>query len=218
MDKRFLTVLAVIILGFGGFVWLNKSKAGAPSGSAATGQTTKHLFGSGKKGVTLQEYGDYQCPACFQYYPLVKKLADKYKDDIYLQFSNFPLLSVHRNAFAGARAAEAADKQGKFWEMHDMLYENQDPTGKTGWVADPDPLGTYFKSFATQLSLDMAKFEADYRSEEINNLINADLKAGQNAGADSTPTFVINGKKITNPKDEAGFEKILTDAIASQKQ
>ena len=214
MSKRFLIVLAVVILGFGGLYLVGKSnKAAAPgSTSSSNAQPTTHLFGSGKKNVTLIEYGDYQCPACGAYYPLVKAVVEKYKDDIYLQFRNYPLVTIHQNAFAGSRAAEAADMQGKYWEMHDLLYEQQ-----RTWSASNSPK-TYFDQYATELKLDLKKFDDDYSSSTVNDRIAADIKEGQKIGADSTPTFVLDGKKLDqNPKDQASFEKLITDAIAAKK-
>ncbi len=214
MSKRFLIVLAVVILGFGGLYLVGKSnKAAAPgSTSSSNAQPTTHLFGSGKKKVTLIEYGDYQCPACGAYYPLVKAVVEKYKDDIYLQFRNYPLVTIHQNAFAGSRAAEAADMQGKYWEMHDLLYEQQ-----RTWSASNSPK-IYFDQYATELKLDLKKFDDDYSSSTVNDRIAADIKEGQKIGADSTPTFVLDGKKLDqNPKDQASFEKLITDAIAAKK-
>jgi len=212
MSKQFLAVLAIIVLGFVGIFTLNHHKAGAPSQSSSS-QPTNHITGTGSKNVTLIEYGDYQCPACGAYYPLVKTITEKYKNDIFFQFRNFPLIQIHPNAFAGARAAEAADKQGKFWEMHDMLYEQQ----KT-WSAGNNAK-TYFDQYASQLNLDITKFDQDYASDEVNDLINADIKAGQALGADSTPTFVLDGKKLDqNPTDQASFEKLIDDAIAAKSQ
>jgi protein-disulfide isomerase len=211
MSKRFLLVLAVVIIAFGGIFFLNKHKAAAPSSKGASGHTTNHLFGNNKKGVILVEYGDYQCPACGAYYPLVKALADKYKDDIYLQFRNFPLVQIHPNAFAGARAAEAADKQGKFWEMHDILYEQQ----KTWSVATNTKV--YFDQYANRLGLNITQFDNDYSGSDINDLINSDIQAGQAIGANSTPTFVLDVKKIQdNPQDQASFNKLIENAIGAK--
>jgi protein-disulfide isomerase len=213
MSKRFLLALAIIILGFGGILWLTKDKAGAPASGSTSGQPTNHLYGAGRTGVILIEYGDYQCPACEAYHPIVKAVAEKFKEDIHLQFRNFPLSSIHPNAFASARAAEAADKQGKFWEMHDLLYEQQ-----SSWAQSTGPK-VIFDQFAVQLGLDLTKFQQDYASDEVNDLINADIKEAKNIGADSTPTFVLDGQKIDeNPRDQAGFEKLINDAIAAKNQ
>lgn len=211
MSNKFLAILIAIIIGVGAIFWFTRDKANAPTSSGNnTSQTTNHVIGNGKKSVTLIEYGDYQCPACGAYYPIVKSVVDKYKDDIYFQFRNFPLVQIHQNAFAGARAAEAADKQGKFWEMHDLLYEQQNT-----WSQGSTPK-TYFDSYAQQLGLDLNKFNQDYASTEVNNLINADVKAAQAAGGTGTPTFILDGKKIDNPQGQEAFDKLIADAIASK--
>ncbi len=212
MSNKFLAIVIAIIIGVGAIFWFTRDKASAPtSGGNNSTQTTNHIMGNGKKNVTLIEYGDYQCPACGAYYPVVKAVVDKYKDDIYFQFRNFPLVSLHQNAFAGARAAEAADKQGKFWQMHDLLYEQQNTWGQ---ASSPK---TYFDSYAQQLGLDVTKFDQDYASGEVNDLINADKKAAEALGATGTPTFVLDGKKLdNNPQDQAAFEKLITDAIAAK--
>lgn len=214
MSNRFLVILIAIIIGIGGIFWFTRDKASAPtSGGSNSSQTTNHVMGNGKKNVTLIEYGDYQCPACGAYYPVVKSVVGKYKDDIYFQFRNFPLVQLHQNAFAGARAAEAADKQGKFWEMHDILYEQQNTWGQ---ASSPK---TYFDSYAKQLGLDQNKFNQDYASSEVNDLINADKSAAEALGATGTPTFVLDGKKVDqNPQDQAAFDKLISDAIASKSQ
>ncbi len=214
MSKRFMLVLAVIVLAFIGLSITSKKKAAAPTNSSSTSnQPTNHVTGLGKKNVTLIEYGDYQCPACGAYYPVVKKLVDKYQSDIFFQFRNFPLSSIHPNAFAGARAAEAAGKQNKYWEMHDKLYEEQ----KTWSAANNSK--SYFEQYAQDLGLDVAKFTTDFSSDDVNNSINSDITAGNAIGANSTPTFVLEGKKIEeNPRDEASFYKLIDDAIAAKNK
>src|SRR5437763_2634055 len=122
MDKRFWVFLAVVDVILGGIYFYNNThKASSPS--AQHGSVTNHVTGKNTAGVHLTEYGDYQCPACGQYYNPVKQVVAKYGDQIAFQFRNFPLYQIHPNAIAGARAAEAADLQGKFWEMHDRLYD-----------------------------------------------------------------------------------------------
>ncbi|MCW1908411.1 MAG: DsbA family protein [Candidatus Saccharibacteria bacterium] len=216
MSKRFLLTLLVIILGFGGIFWLTSDKKEDGSTSAAT--VTNHVYGEGAKGITLLEYGDFQCPACYSYYPVVKAVVEKYKADIYFQFRHFPLVQIHQNAYASSRAAEAADKQGKFWEMYDKLYQNQDPTGQSGWVASSTPM-TFFTQFATEIGLNADQFTTDYNSEEINDRISADLKEAQNLKFNSTPTFLLDGVQIADPpspNDQAGWEKLIEDAIAAK--
>ncbi|HSX23873.1 MAG TPA: thioredoxin domain-containing protein [Candidatus Saccharimonadales bacterium] len=217
-NRFFITVLVVIAVVVGAFAFA-KHSSNSKHNSANAGAPTNHTDGSTKSGVVLIEYGDYQCSACYQYEPLVKAVREKYKDQIIVQFRNFPITSKHPNAFAAARAAEASAKQNKFWEMHDKLYETQDPGGQTGWVASSNP-AVFFVSFAEGLGLDKTKFQSDMNSSAVNNLILADMAAGQKVPVEGTPTFVLDGKKVEqNPRNIEGFNKLIDDAIAAhQKQ
>src|SRR4051812_27792610 len=165
MSKQFLGVIAAIILVFVGIFAISSHKNSDGSSNSTKGQPTSHVIGKGTTGVTLVEYGDYECPFCGQYYPILKQVQAEFNDQIKFQFRNFPLQSLHRNAFAGARAAEAAAMQNKFWEMHDALYQSQDPNGQQGWVASSAPLDQYFVSFAKQLGLNVDRFKQDYASD-----------------------------------------------------
>ncbi|QQS20153.1 thioredoxin domain-containing protein [Candidatus Saccharibacteria bacterium] len=229
MDKRFLAIIGIIIVAFVGVILLN-NKTDTTSGdkkNSAT-QATSHFAGKLDSKITFTEYGDYQCAACKSFYPIAKEIKEKYGDRVRFQFRNLPLTSIHPNAFAGARAAEAADLQGKFWEMHDLLYENQDPYGTSGWVASKDPLSQYFVKYAEQVGLDTAKFRTDFASAVVNTRINADLDVYKATKEElSTPTYFINGKKIVNsrlldnqnppqPSVEA-FSRVLDEALAAKK-
>lgn len=210
MNKRMIGFIVAIIIAIGGFIWLTKPK---PVTSGNSAQPSNHIEGSGKANITLVEYGDYQCPACGAYHPLVKSLVETYKEQIFFQFRNYPLEAIHQNARAGARAAEAASLQGKFWEMHDALYQYQ-----KAWESSSDPLSLY-KDYAKQVGVaDLAKFSTDYKSSAINNLINADLKVGAKFQITGTPTFVLDGKKIDNPRDQAAFNKLIDEAIAAKSK
>jgi len=200
MDKRFWAIIGVVILIFVGIIWANNKKAGAPDNNS---QATNHVEGSNAKNVTLVEYGDYQCPVCYVYYPVVKQAVEKYKGDIKFQFRNFPITSAHPNALAGARAAEAAALQNKFWEMHDLLYQNQDPNGKAGWVASGTPQ-SFFETFAKQLNLNAEQFKKDYASEKVNDLINADIREANKVKVSGTPSFFLNGEALP-------LEKLVDD-------
>lgn len=217
MSKQFLAMIAVVVVLLGG-VFIFTSKSSAPgSTSSSSAKPTNHVEGSTASGVKLVEYGDYECPYCGGYYPYVKQAVEAYKDKIQFQFRNLPLTSLHKNAFAGARAAEAASLQGKFWEMHDKLYENQDPNGKTGWVASDDPFNQYFANYARQLGLDAAKFKTDFASSAVNNSINADLAAFKKTGFEqSTPTFVLDGKQIHPGYSVKDFTQAFDAAIKTK--
>lgn len=208
MNKRVIGIIVAAIVVIGGFLWLTKPK---PTNLSTTAKPSTHIDGTGSKKVTLVEYGDYQCPACGAYYPIVKAMFVTHKDQIYLQFRNFPLESLHQNARAGARAAEAANIQGKFWEMHDALYE-----GQQTWGTSSDPF-SYFSGYAKQVGVaDMTKFAADYKSSAVNDIINADLKEGGKFQITGTPTFILDGKKIENPRDAVAFNKLIDDEIAKK--
>jgi protein-disulfide isomerase len=206
MDKKFLAILGVIAVIFIGAIWFaNDKKASAPATSAKPSQ---HVMGSTSTGVKLVEYGDYQCPYCGQYYPIVKQISTEYENQIQFQFRNLPLVSLHPNAFAAARAAEAAALQNKFWEMHDMLYQNQ-----SSWEGSSNP-SSIFNDYARQLSLNVNKFKSDYSSDAVNNTINADLAEFNKTKAEmATPTFFLNGTKIQPPQSVEAFEKIINAAI-----
>lgn len=218
MSKQFWGVLGVIALIFVGILFFNgKSDKNASSNTPPS----NHVFGDTSSSVKLLEYGDYQCPACGAFYPVVKQVATKYKDQVAFQFRNLPLTSLHPNAFAAARAAESAGLQGKYFEMHDLLYENQ-----SAWAASSDPMG-YFKTFATQIGLNMDTFNKDYPSTAVNNTINADINAFDKTGAEkATPTFFLNGKQIKSadlltangqPSVEK-FSALIDAALAANKQ
>lgn len=191
MSKQFwvaLAVIAAILIGI--VVVTNHTNS---TNRSASGKPTSHVEGTSPEGVTLVEYGDYECPVCETFYPTVKQVAAKYNDKIVFQFRNLPLTSIHPNAFAAARAAEAAGMQGKYWEMHDLLYENQN-----SWVSASQPLST-FDSYARSLGLNVSQFDKDYASEAVNNAINADLSAFDATGDEkATPTFYLDGKKLDN--------------------
>lgn len=219
MSKQFLAILAVIIIVFVGIVAFGGKSS--PSNSAGSSTTpTNHVEGLDKDGITLVEYGDYQCPFCGQWYPIVKQVQAEYNTQISFQFRNFPLTSLHPNAFAGARAAEAAGLQGKFWQMHDLLYEqndaNQENPSAPSWITASDPT-TYFDADAQQLGLNVTQFKSDYASDKVNNLINADIAAGNKLGIDATPTFFLDGKKL-NPSTESAsaLEQYINAEIAAK--
>lgn len=213
MSKQFLVVIAVIILGLFGILALTKKSDNTGGSGSQTSQGSNHTTGASNKGVTLVEYGDFQCPACKSFYPLVKQIKKVYGDDITFQFMHFPLTQIHPNAMAAARAAEAAGSQGKFFEMHDLLYENQE-----AWSQLSNPVET-FESYAQQLELNLDQFKADVASAQTGAIINADIKSAQGVGASSTPTFVLNGQRLEkNPSSLEEFKQLINDEITKNNQ
>jgi protein-disulfide isomerase len=214
MSKQFWGVIVVIILVFVGLFALSGSKSdtGSKSGSSSKSQLTNHTKGAGTTGVKLIEYGDFQCPFCEQYSTTVDSVVQEYGDKIVFQFRNFPLTSRHQNAFAAARSAEAAALQGKYWEMHDMLYLASNWQDWTN-AKNPNP---FFDAYAQQLGLDAAKFKSDFASTKVNDLINADMAEGNKLGITGTPSFFIDGKQVTISNSKASFEKVINAAIAQK--
>jgi len=167
---------------------------------------TDHILGSETASVTLVEYGDFQCPACASFHPIVKRILEETgSSTVRFVFRHFPL-QQHANAFPSARAVEAANLQGKFWEMHDMIYENQ-----SDWesISNAVPI---FIGYAKTLNLDIVKFEADMKLPEIEKIISDGYKAGVKANIRATPTFFVNGKQIQNVGNYESFKKIIDDA------
>ncbi len=209
MSKGFWAIIAIIVVVFTGIVVFNKDQKEA---STTNAQPTNHVIGEGKSGVTLVEYADFECSYCGQYFPIVQEVKEKYKDQISFQFRHLPLVQVHSNALAASRAAEAAAKQGKFWEMHDIIFQNQ-----SAWTQRSDA-SSVFVEYAAQLNLDMEKFKADVASSETNNIINADIAEFKKTKESmSTPTFFLDGKLI-KPTSLDDFNKLIDEAIAAKQK
>ncbi len=221
MSKQFWAIVAVIVIILGGIFFITNSNNTKNGSTSSNDNTPSHnVEGSGQDGITLVEYGDFQCPYCGQYYSIVKQVQSLYNTQMTFQFVNFPLISIHQNAFAGARAAEAAALQGKFWQMHDLLYEqnviyyDSNETANT-WVGASDPQ-TYFDKYAQQLGLNVPEFETDYASDKVNNIINSDMAKGNNLGVNGTPTFYLDGKQISVGESLTEFEQLINAAIKAK--
>ena len=164
--------------------------------------------GNSNSTVLLVEYGDFQCSACGRYYPLLKQLNQEFGDQIQFVYRHFPLKQTHRNAEPAAFAAEAASKQGKFWEMHDLIFEGQED-----WSEKRNAKDT-FVEYANSLNLDMETFKADVGSKEIKNKVRNDYSSGVKAGVNSTPTLFLNGKKLQNPRGYEELKKLIEEALS----
>lgn len=176
-----------------------------------------NVFGSSSNKVVLIEYGDFQCPGCGSLYPNLKPIKEKYKDQLTFVFRNFPLTSIHPNALAAATVAEAAGLQGKFWEMHDLLYENQGE-----WSAlDAAQRTEQFTAYAKRIELDAKKFKDDLGDKRISQKIKRDQALGKKIGATATPTLMLNGKTLaqkTQWQTAEDLENTIRDAIGKSGQ
>lgn len=196
---------AIIVLVFGGLIVyshaanppINVSNVNTNSiigASAQNGQIADHVFGKADSKVVFVEYGDFQCPSCGGAYAQVKAATEAYQDKVAFIFRNFPLTTLHPNARAAAAAAEAAGLQGKYWEMHNMLYEGQaDWENLTG-----DQRTSLFVSYAGELSLNETKFKTDLASTAVNDKISFDQALGAKIGVNATPTFYLDGQKVSD--------------------
>jgi protein-disulfide isomerase len=161
------------------------------------------IKGQPNSPITVVEYLDFECEACRVYYPITKRLKEEYGDKVSFVVRYFPLPG-HKNSMTSAMAVETAGKQGKFWEMHDILYDNQITWGEKQ-ITDP----ALFIEYAKQIGLDMEKYKNDIGSQEIKDRINRDKNSANSLGIQGTPTFFINGEKIPNPKGYEDFKSLI---------
>jgi protein-disulfide isomerase len=145
--------------------------------------------GNASSPVTVEEFSDFQCPACGGLEPGLRRVMKDYEDRVHFVFRNYPL-PMHKYAFIAARAAEAAGAQGKFWEMHDLIYDNQKE-----WSESMEPRGQ-FDSYATRLGLDVQRFKADMERQDLADRIKSDLLRGNSLGVKGTPTVYLNGREL----------------------
>jgi protein-disulfide isomerase len=144
-----------------------------------------HRTGNLKAKIILVEYGDYQCPHCGIAHPFTKKLLQQYGHDLLFIFRNFPLQEMHPQALISAQAAEAADKQEKFWEMHNTIFEHQNILSANNLL-----------NFAERLNLDIEKFSKDWKSKSVLSKVETDFDGGIRSGVNGTPTFFLNGNRL----------------------
>lgn len=165
------------------------------------------VLGNKDAKVVLIEYSDLQCPACLAYYPVVKQLHESYPDELAVVYREFPLRTTHKNANSAAQAAEAAGIQGKFWEMHDTLFEKQ-----SEWANLGSPFDT-FVQYAQVIGIDADKFRTDYASSTVRDSIDRQLQSGEAAKVNATPTFFLQGEKIQPPASLDAFKQLIDEAV-----
>lgn len=198
-----LIFIAVVVVLFGGLLYFASRDAvdvssvndkALVSGSDKSGGIEEHVIGKKDSKVVLIEYGDYQCPGCGSAYAPIKALTEKYESKMAFAFRNFPLTTIHPNARAAAAAAETAGLMGKYWEMHDKLYENQNE-----WQsANANDRTSIFSSYAESIGLNKDEFVKNLteKSSQVNQKISFDQALGKKSGVSGTPTFYLNGKIV----------------------
>lgn len=212
-EVKILGLVALLIIIMGAFLALQKPPArdlpGVPLDSQNLMRDNSHMTGKPEAKVTLVEFGDFQCPACAASNPIVKQIVETYKDnsDFNFVFRHFPLTGIHKYAMDSAGAAEAAGRQGKYWEMHNMLYEKQ-----SEWAV-PQALD-YFVQYAAALGLDSEKLRQEVRDKKYADIINADYADGIDLAVNSTPTFFLNGKPLVGVPKFEDLKKSIDDLLA----
>lgn len=217
MNAKTWIIFAVVAVGLlGGLIFMsNQNRVDVSEvdtsvvlqGSEQSGGIGDNTLGNVNSSVVLVEYGDYQCPGCASANPRVKSVVEKYGDQIVFVYRHLPLTSIHPHARAAAAAAEAAGKQGKYWEMHDLLFTNQNSWSGVSSTERVD----IFRSYAQQLELELGQFDVDLASDTINSKISFDNALAREVGAASTPSFFLNGEALD--AEAAGTDEGLDAAV-----
>ncbi len=217
MNKNTIIITAVSVFAMIGFLFGAYALTAKPKVTEYPQlkevKATDHIKWSTKKQNVLIEYSDLQCPACQAYNELFKQLESdtqsfpKIKENITFVYRHFPLDNAHQNARKAAYAAEAAAKQGKFFEMHDVLFEKQ-----RDWEFNNVP-EKLFEQYAKELKLDVTKFNEDSKSKETQDKVQNQFLSGTEVNVQGTPTFFLNGKKLDNPGSVEEMKKVLLNEI-----
>lgn len=216
MNKTRWIIFSVICLTIiVGMIFVNQNNQASYSGDVNTviteGPIADHTYDSNQNKVILIEYADYQCPACATISTKVNAITAKYKDQLTFVFRNLPLTTIHPNSLAAATAAEAAGLQGKYFEMHDKLYTNQNYWSGAS-VADRTSI---FESYAQEIGLNIDQYKKDLSSSDITSKIRRDQATAKTLKLSSTPSFVLNGNVISEnvALTEDGLQKAVEDAL-----
>jgi protein-disulfide isomerase len=160
-----------------------------------------HVLGPADAPATLLAYGDFECPHCGRAYPIVKELMRQLRGRLRFAYRHLPIGAIHPHAGTAAEAAEAAGAQGKFWAMHDALFENQDA------LEPPD-----LRRYAAEIGLDLARFDDDMDSARYAARVREDFRSGVRSGVNGTPTFFVNGVRHNGPYD---YESLLSALVGA---
>jgi protein-disulfide isomerase len=202
MKNPWIIVGIITIALIAGSVWYSNVASERNNEGVVTG--TQHLKGNPEAAVTLVEYSDFQCPACAAFQPVINDLMTTYGDRVRFEYKHFPLSAIHPYAEQAARAAEAAGQQGKFFEYHDALFENQ-----ATWSRSPNP-SAFFLTYAEELGLDMDTFARQMRSTALRDEVRKDAAEARQLGISGTPTFFLNG----NLMQFSTFEEFVAQVAA----
>jgi protein-disulfide isomerase len=209
--KNYIWIGVIVIILIALMVWgVSGSSTINPPFEAGVVHPFDNVTGNASSSVVVIEYSDFECPACRTYYPVIRQITTEFGSQIAFVYRDFPLIEIHPNAQLSSQAAQAAAKQGKFWQMHDLLFEKQNEWAN---VADPESL---FESYAALTGINVNQFKTDITSKEVINFVNAQRASAIKLKLQGTPTFFVNGKQIQNPASVDAFRSIIKDAIAGK--
>lgn len=212
--KRIIFWFAAGIIVIGGFLMIIFANTGLTDDDKHIGEvgTNEWIKGNPSAKVVLVEYSDFQCPACKVREAQTKKLLEEFGSHIKFVYRHFSW-DYHERAFLASQASEAAGMQGKFWEMHDKIFENQEVWSKQSEESAEES----FIAYALMLNLDIEKFKDDLYSGKVENEIEKDHASGAAAGIDATPAYFLNGT-IINPRNYDEFRNLVRDAVEKANQ
>src|SRR6266576_5476766 len=219
--KRYLPFIIVVVVAlatFGSGTMLYRAKRpqvkNIPESQSVSARSdaSAHVRGNPSAPVTLEEFADFQCPPCGQLAPFAEELLREYDSRLRLVFRNFPL-PAHEHAREAALAAEAAGLQGRFWEMHDVLYREQ-----AVWSKTPNPR-ELFESYAGTIGLNLEQFKKDIDSEKAKERVDSDHARGESLGITMTPTLYINNQPVEGrDKSPEGVRAAINAALVGKSQ
>jgi len=218
----FIIIIVVLAAALGSAWYLTRSIPASPavgsqppspsSGSSASpaqqspvlqgvpGAEPAHVLGSAAAPAKLEEFGDFECPPCGIFHPIVLQMKTEFGDQLQVTFREFPLVPTHQHALAAASAAEAAGLQGRFWEMHHLIYDHQND-----WKKEFD-VRPIFEDYAKQIGLDVERYKRDVGSDVVSQRIFMDGNRGHSMGVKGTPTVFLNGREV--PFESLAPEKL----------
>ena len=190
--KLVVGILVGTVIVLAGAGWLITKLGGDDTRRVDAVGEARLATGSAQAKVTIVEFSDFQCPACRQAEAAIKQILADYPQEVRLVYRHFPLTQIHEQALAAAELAEAAAAQGKFWEMHDVLFERQDE-----WAENREKFNEYRRELGIS------------EEENYENLVQQDMRDGRNLGINATPTFFVNGRKTNVVKLKVVIEEEL---------
>lgn len=199
----------VLLLAVVFFAIIRSFTAAPPSVSEVV--ASDHMKGNPNAELTLVEYSDFQCPACRVQYQSIKEIWTPIKSSVRFVYRHFPLTNTHPHAMTAAYYTEAAAKQGKFWEMHDLLFDNQPK-----WASKKQVTET-FDGYVKQLGLDPQQFAADLTSDAVKQKVASDLQSAKKAQAASTPSLYLNGRLLQNVRTAENLKAAIRQAKAKSE-